>query len=298
MRVYEWKLRPYDWMIKPTAQTEWVDGMGLFIVFAFYLGGVSGGLYLVSLYFNNLLGMFIAWLCALLMGVCYVLHLGKPLRFWRMFFKPQTSWIARGFIFIMLFIGFTTIQLALSFWLPGTVGEVVFKVLAGIMAFAQSIYTGFVLSYVRGVRIWNSAIVPILFVTCGIVGGLAIMLVISLAGNYAQIAILENIIRVALVVYALILAVYLWNATYVDSTARESVTRLVSGSIALIFWLGVVLLGIIIPIAISASSYFAGEASSTILLTAAISEIIGGLVLRYVVLKAGIYRPLLPVKSE
>ena len=37
------------------------------------------------------------------------------MRFWRMFMKPKTSWIARGFIFIMLFIGFTTlIQLILS----------------------------------------------------------------------------------------------------------------------------------------------------------------------------------------
>ena len=297
MKAYQWKLRPYDWMIKPTAQTEWVEGSGLFIVFAFYLGGISGGLYLVSLYFNSLLGMFIAWLCALLMGVCYLLHLGKPLRFWRMFLKPQTSWIARGFIFIMLFIGFTAIQLVLSFWLPGTVGEVVFKVLAGIMAFAQSIYTGFVLSYVRGIRFWNSAVVPILFVTCGIVGGLAIMLVISLGGGHAQIAVLENIIRVMLVVYAFILTVYLWNATYGGSTARESIMRLVRGNIALIFWLGVVLLGIVIPIAISASSYFAGEASSALLLTAAISEIIGGLALRYVILKAGIYTPLLPVSS-
>jgi formate-dependent nitrite reductase membrane component NrfD len=242
--------------------------------------------------------MFIAWLCALLMGICYLLHLGKPLRFWRLFFKPHTSWIARGFIFIMLFVGFTAIQLILSYWLPGTVGEVVFKVLAGIMALAQSIYTGFVLSYVRGVRFWNSAIVPILFVTCGMVGGFAIMLLISLAGNYAQIAVLENIIRIALVVYALILAVYLWNATYTDSTARESVTRLVRGNMALIFWIGVILLGIVIPVAISASSYITAEASSALLLTAAVSEIIGGLALRYVVLKAGIYTPLLPVSNS
>ena len=297
MKTYQWKLRPYDWMIKYTPQTEWIEGLGLFIAFAFFLGGVSGGLYLASLYFNSLPGMFISWLIALLMGIFYMLHLGKPLRFWRMFLKPQTSWIARGFIFIMLFIGFAAIQLALSFWLPGTVWEVVFKVLAGVMAFAQSIYTGFALSYVKAIRFWNSAIVPILFVVCGIVGGLAILLAISLGGNSAQIVAVENIIRVMLVIYALVLAVYLWNATYADSTAKESAMRLVRGGIAPIFWVGVVLLGIIIPLAISITSYFVGEASSALLLTAVMSEIIGGLALRYAILKAGIYRPLLPMAS-
>lgn len=284
----------YYWMTTPTPQREWIEGQGVFIAFAFFLGGVSGGLYLTSLYFGSLLGMFISWLLSLLMGVCYTIHLGKPLRLWKMFLKPQTSWIARGFILVMLFIGFTAIQLTLSFWLPGTVWEIVFRVLAGIMAFAQSIYTGFALSYVRAIKLWNSAIVPILFVICGVLGGLAIMLAISLGGNYDQIVVLENIIRVMLVVYAFIIAIYLWNATYGDSVAKESVMRLIRGSIAPLFWVGVVLLGIIIPMAISVSIYFAGKVSAALLLTAVISEIIGGLTLRYVILKAGIYAPLVP----
>jgi len=47
-----------------------------------------------------------------------------------------------------------------------------FKVLAGIFAFAQSIYTGFAVSYVSAIKLWNSAILPILFVVCGFSGGL------------------------------------------------------------------------------------------------------------------------------
>ncbi len=286
------RTRPYEFMVKYTQQEEWIEGKGVFIAFALFLGGISGGLYLAAAYFDNLLGMFVAWLLSLLMSVCYVIHLGKPLRFWRAFSKPRTSWIARGFIFIMLFIGFAFIQLILSYWFPETVWVTVLEVLAGIFAFAQSIYTGFVLSSIRAIKMWNSAIVPILFVTCGLSGGLAILLAISLGGSHAQIIAIENVIPVMLIFFAIILTIYLWNTTYTGIAGRDSVLRLVRGGIAAIFWIGVVFFGIIIPLAISVATYLAEAASSALLITAVTSELIGSLALRYAILKAGIYSPL------
>src|SRR3990172_3922893 len=111
-------VKPYDFMVKYQQQKDWVDGRGNFIAFAFFLGGISGGLFMASAYFDNLAGMFISWLLAGFMGVSYMIHLSHPLRFWRMFMKPKTSWIARGFIFIMLFIGCTTVLLILKQWAP------------------------------------------------------------------------------------------------------------------------------------------------------------------------------------
>ncbi len=289
--------KPYDFMVKYTQQKEWIDGRGNFIAFAFFLGGISGGLYLASSYFESLLGQFVALILSLLMGVSYMIHLSKPLRFWRMFMKPGTSWIARGFIFIMLFIGFTFIQLILSQWASdATTAIMTFTVLAGIFAFAQSIYTGFAVSYVSAIKIWNSAILPILFVVCGITGGLAILLAIMMGGSHAQLVALENVIRVMLIVFAIIVGVYLWNTTYSSITAKDSVSRLIRGSLAPLFWIGVFLFGILIPIAISVSTYFAGEAATGLLITAVASEIIGGLALRFAILKAGVYSPLLPAE--
>ena len=40
------KVKPYDFMVKPQQQKDWIDGRGNFIAFAFFLGGISGGLYL------------------------------------------------------------------------------------------------------------------------------------------------------------------------------------------------------------------------------------------------------------
>jgi len=286
-------VKPYDFMVKPQQQKDWIDGRGNFIAFAFFLGGISGGLYLASAYFDNLTGMFIAWLLAGLMGVSYMLHLTHPLRFWRMMRKPGTSWIARGFTFIMLFIGFTTIQLILSRWAPdATTAITTFKWIAGVFAFAQSIYTGFAVSYVSAIKLWNSAILPILFVVCGFSGGLALLMGISL-DNAAVLPQIENITRITLIGFAILLGVYLWNSTYSSTMAKNAVARVVGGEIAVFFWIGVVVLGIVIPIGISIGTYFMDTASSALLLTAVVTEIIGGLSLRYVILKGGTYVPLM-----
>jgi len=290
------QVKPYDFMVKYQQQKDWVDGRGNFIAFAFFLGGISGGLFMASAYFDSLPGMFVAWLLALGMGVSYMIHLSKPFRFWRMFMKPRTSWIARGFIFIMLFIGLTTLVLILKQWVPeATAAITTLKVLAGIFAFAQSIYTGFAVSYVSAIKVWNSAIVPLLFVTCGLTGGLAILLAITMAGG-GEIIALENVIRVVLIALAVIIGVYLWNTTYSSVSARDAVKRLVGGSLAPLFWIGVFAFGIIIPVAISVATYFSDDPAAGLLITAIASEIIGGLALRFAILKAGMYTPLLPVE--
>ena len=291
------KDKPYDFMVKPQQQKDWIDGRGNFIAFAFFLGGIAGGLFLASAYFDNLLGIFIAFLLTVMMGASYMLHLTHPLRFWRMVMKPGTSWIARGFSFIMLFGGFTILLMITMQWFPDATGIITtLKVLAGIFAFAQSIYTGFAVSYVSAIKVWNSAIVPVLFVTCGLTGGLAILLAVMMGQNSTQIAALENIIRVVLIALAVIIGVYLWNTTYSSTSAKEAILRLIGGSLAPLFWIGVFLFGIVIPVAISVTTYFTGEAANGLLITAVVSEIIGGLALRFSILKAGMYTPLLPVE--
>jgi formate-dependent nitrite reductase membrane component NrfD len=285
--------QPFEYMVKYTQQKNWIDGRGNFIAFAFFLGGIGGGLFLAAAYFDSILGMLLAVCISALMGISYMIHLGQPMQFWRMLSKPKTSWISRGFLFIFLYAGFAIIAIILDYWFPQYSAAVTtFKILGGIFAFAQSIYTGFAVSYVSAIKLWNSAILPILFVVCGFSGGLAILMGISLGGSESVLAGIENVTRVTLIAFAVILIVYLWNATYSGSAAKDAVTRIMGGAIGAIFWAGVVLLGVIIPLAVSITTYFIAEASTAWLITAVVTEIIGGLSLRYVILKGGIYLPL------
>jgi formate-dependent nitrite reductase membrane component NrfD len=285
-------------MIQYTRQTEWIDRRGLILWIAFYAGGLGGGLYLVSLYFNSLWGMFISWLIiAMIKGGAHLLYLGKPQRFWRIVSRPQSSWLARGFIFVMLFIIFGAIQLMLSFWLPGTAGEIVFKVLAGITALAIAIYTGFVLNTVKAVPFWNSSLLPLLFVLCGILSGFGLSVIIALNGGHVNLTTAEAASRWLIIINAFLIATYLWGAANRETTGKQSVMEQIRGSGAPIFWIGIVTLGIIVPLAIAFSSYFMREVSAVMLVTGVACEVVGGLALRYCVLKAGAYSPLVAVAS-
>jgi formate-dependent nitrite reductase membrane component NrfD len=291
-------LETHEWMIQYTRQTEWIDRRGLILWIAFYAGGLGGGLYLVSLFFNSLWGMFISWLIiAVIKGGAHLLYLGKPQRFWRIVSRPQSSWLARGFIFVMLFIVFGAIQLMLSFWLPGTAGEIAFKVFAGITALAIAIYTGFVLNTVKAVPFWNSSLLPLLFVLCGILGGFGLSVIIALNGGNVNLTIAEAGSRWLIIVNAFLIAIYLWGAANRETTGKQSVMEQIRGSGAPIFWIGIVTLGIIIPLAIAFSSYFIREVSSVLLVTGVACEVVGGLALRYCVLKAGAYSPLVAIAS-
>lgn len=283
----------YHWMINYTRQTEWIDRRGLILWIAFYTGGLGGGLYLVSLFFNSIWGMFIGWLIvAVLKGGAHLLYLGKPLRFWRIITRPQSSWLARGFIFVMLFIVFGAVQLMISYWAPDTAAEVVFKVLTGISALVVAVYTGFVLNTVKAVPFWNSSLLPLLFVLCGILGGFGISVLIAINGGNVTLATAEAWSRWLLVANALLIAIYLWQAAGRETTGKESVMEQIRGSSAPVFWLGIVVLGIIIPLIIA----FLGmtiDMAPGILVFGVACEIVGGLALRYNVLKAGAYSPLI-----
>lgn len=288
------QIKPWDFMVKYTPQREWIEGHGIMVAFAMFFGGISGGLYLASLHFNSLLGMFIAWLLAMAAGVTDMAHLSKPMRFWRMISKPGSSWISRGFILIWLFLGAAMIQLAISQWAPGNVWETVFKVIAGILAFGVAIYSGFVVGFVGAIKIWNSGLVPILYVISGLTAGLAVVILVSFNASTSSIVTIANYLLAALVVYAVFVAVYFWAATYGSVTARDSAVRVLRGPIAPAFWLGVVLLGVIIPIAMVAPFSLSQEVSTAVFAVAAACTIFGGVALRYVILKAGMYTPLLP----
>ena len=282
--------RPYEFMVKYTPQRDWIEGHGILIAFALFFGGIAGGLYLVSLYYDSMWGMFIAWILAMVTGLTDMAHLSKPMRFWRMMLKPKTSWISRGFIFIWLFLGVAAIQMAISYWADGGAIETVFKVLGGIMAFGVAIYSGFVVGYVGAIKLWNSALIPILFVIAGVAGGLALLMVISV-GNSALSTDVAVALRAVLIGYAVCVAIYLWVATYESTAARDSAMRILKGGVASVFWLLVILLGIVVPIIM----LFASD-STAVFIIAGILAIIGGVALRYSILKAGVYSPLVPTE--
>ena len=149
-----------EWMVKPTPQTEWIQGRGILLWLAFFFIELGAGIFFVATFFGNLWAMLIGWLvCGVIGGGVHILYLGHPFRFWRMLRKPGSSWISRGLIFVSLFLTLGLIQMAV---VSGGGSSLVLTVLVDIFAFLTIVYGGFAMNCVNGIPLWNTALLPIL----------------------------------------------------------------------------------------------------------------------------------------
>jgi sulfite dehydrogenase (quinone) subunit SoeC len=288
----------HEWMVKGNRQSEWIEKRGILLWLAFYTGGLGGGLYLISVFFNNLIGLCIGWFIVVaIKGSLHFMYLGKPSRFWRLMMRPQSSWLSRGLWFVLSFAGLGLIQILLSvFWPEQNALIMGFKFAAGVLAICVATYTGFVLNNVKGVPFWGLPILPLLFVACGILGGFGLTVGIGIFHENVNMAAAEMGSRIMLIVNVLLIGLYLFLVSRKEAMGKQSVLYQIRGSISPIFWTYVVILGLIIPALIAVYSLFAGEATPVIIILGVACEITGGVMLRYCVLKSGMYNPLIMKK--
>lgn len=302
MALRQWMVT-HEWMVKPTAQTEWIKRRGILVWIAEVFTSLGAGLYLVSLFFNNWWGMLTAWLIIMFLKLPpHLIYFGKPLRFWRTLIPItdswKTSWFTRGINFTVYFGTVVFFQLVVTYFFPDTGWDIVLKILGGILGFLVGIYSGFIMSYCRSIPFWNTALVPLILIFAGVADGFALMLAFGLADTSVDIAAVESGSRILLTANAILITAYLLNATYTSKTAKYSAMLLVKGNLAIPFWAGVVASGIIIPLAVSVSSFFAGEAPAPLLVTAIALHTLGAVAVKYVLLKAGVHNPILPVTTS
>jgi formate-dependent nitrite reductase membrane component NrfD len=242
----------------------------------------------------------------------HLFYLGKPLRFWRAI-PPftnawKTSWFARGMFFTLVFTILGAIQLVLSYLLkhdvlaasavsPVNVVNWVMMILAGIFVVMTGVYAGFAMSYCKSVPFWNTGLLPIVFLIMGIADGLALVTGVGRVTGGLNTNGIESASRIVLIVNAVLIMTYLINASYQSRTAELSVRELIVGRMAVVFWAGIVFLGITVPLVISIVSLFVGEIAMPVLVVAIACHTIGAFSLKYGVLKVGIYRPILPKVS-
>jgi formate-dependent nitrite reductase membrane component NrfD len=307
MQTRQWMIT-HEWMVKPMQQKEWIERRGMLVWIAEVFTSLGAGLYLVSLFMNNWWGMAASWLIIMFLKVpIHILYFGQPLRFFRTLppFSDawKRSWFARGILFTVLFSTFSFIQLAIRnpyFDFAPYLGTAeaplywVFTALAAIFALGTGIYSGFIMNKCKTIPFWNTGILPIVFLLAGMADGFGLIIGIGLAGGDVNIAFAETCSRITLFVNAFIIGIYLISVNFASEVASLSVRQLLVGRFAAVFWLGVIVLGIMAPLAISVSSFFTGvEATSVMLITAIICHTIGAFALKYCLLKAGIHQPIL-----
>ena len=285
------------------------------IAFYLFLSGASGGLLFVEILLRifgvieestAVIGAWIGLGLAMLSLLVLFTHLGAGRARWRFYYafvNPRQSWISRGAIIVTILVGLRFTFLLPEIWhgLPWGEGTIVGSSLRGaIMALALAFmaYSGLVMSWWKSIPFWNTFMLPALYVCYSFLGGVAALPIVTViaegrSGLADVTSVMWPLLLGLIILNALVLFVYVWKRASQDSAALESVRRLTQGSSRWSWWLGVVSAGLVIPLVIIALA--AGDvigtsvAATSILILTCLAILVGSYLLRYCVLKVGIY---------
>ena len=160
--------------------------------------------------------------------------------------------------------------------------------------FLIAIYTGLLISAAPAISFWNTPALPLLFVISGFSTGAAYLLLLSTFSKketaWKISEKLEQLDAVLIVSELIILGAYFNFALFLPTGARESAQYLFNSPV---FIIGFFIAGLLIPLAIETYGiFFSGHSkkSNSLLAFASALVLIGGYLLRFFVLSAGLYQ--------
>lgn len=298
MRVkYEQLIQDLRKELRP--QREWSQGRGIFMVIGHFVVGLAGGTWLFSLLYGSRLGLTLAFVLGGLGGVLHLANLGHRGRAWKMALHFRRSWISRGFFGLSLFLAGGFLYLV-PLWLPGVFwgGDSLVAGVGEVMSIAGMVtiigYMGFVYTASKGIPFWNSPLHPALYVAYALRGGIAGLLLAQavggewLASQNDLLLLWSGITAIVILFFGLEVHGALTSG---NAAAQRSVRELFVGSVAIYFYGGILLLGLLIP-AWLVWTGLSGPVSAGAMTLLAIASAVGDFFMKYATIRAGIYLPI------
>jgi|CXWL01.1.fsa_nt_gi formate-dependent nitrite reductase membrane component NrfD len=156
-------------------------------------------------------------------------------------------------------------------------------VIGSLLALGLPVYTGFDLTVHQNRPVWNTPLMPVLFVALSLVSGAAVAAFLA-AGEARLVAVLRQIMLWAVGSVAVMLVSLLGTTAYGGVGQELTFMILTTGSLSLVFlWLGVIV-GTAAPIALLLAPF--GRQTNAVLLSALLI-LVGGMALRYSILVGG-----------
>ena len=280
-------------------QREWSEGRGIFMVIGHFVVGVAGGTWLFSLIYGNRVGLALAFVLGALGGLMHLANLGHPGRAWKMMLKFKRSWISRGFFGLSFFLIGGFLYLVPRF-LPGVLwgADSVLAGLGNVLAILGMLtiigYMGFVYTASKGIPFWNSPLHPALYITYALRGGIAgLLLALALGGGAGPS--IPNLLWLWTGVTAVVILFFGLEVhgalTSGNAAAQRSVHELFNGSVAIHFYGGTLLLGLVVP-ALLAWSGISGAMSLAAMVLLALASAFGDFFMKYSTIRAGVFLPI------
>jgi protein NrfD len=284
-----------------SAPPDW----GWLIVLYFFFGGLAGGCYFLAVLIDLFgrpedrplarLGYYVAFPCVVLSGLLLTLDLNRPLRFWHMLVESNTfqpmiklwspmsvgSWalLIFGIFSLISFIGALAEDGRLDWpaWRkvrpPGMLSGVI-AVLGGLVGFYVAGYTGVLLA-VTNRPIWSDTpLLGMLFVVSAASISAALMILLAHRSRWTMPAI-RALHRMDAWVVALEFLVLIAVMVSLGPVFRAWLSAW-----GLLLFFGVIVVGMLIPLALYWRRQWLGDRNAT---TAAALVLVGGFILRMVI---------------
>jgi formate-dependent nitrite reductase membrane component NrfD len=275
-------------------QREWGEGRGLLLVVGHFLVGIAGGAWLMGTIYHVSAALVVGFVLGCFGGLAHLLFLGRPERAVNMMRHWRTSWISRGFWGLSLFLVGGVLYLPTVLFSPGgawtgvgLVGEIL--ALVGMVVIIG--YMGFGYTASKGVPFWNSPLHPALYIAYALRGGIATLLVVAAASGTAATSggLLPLWIGVTAIV-ALFFVLELQGALAGgNAAARRSVREILSGRVALVFYGGTLIIGIIVPVLLLSMPTANSPATMALI---GLASAAGDFFMKLSTVRAGVYLPL------
>jgi formate-dependent nitrite reductase membrane component NrfD len=284
-----------------TAPPEW----GWLITLYFFFGGLAGGSYFLAVLIDFAgrpedrplarLGYFISFPCVLISGLLLIFDLTRPLRFWHMLIESNTwqpmfkywspmslgSWalLLFGIVSFLSFIG-SLVESDRIHWARGRylrqAGPVALtiSVIGGFLGFYVAGYTGVLLA-VTNRPIWSDTpLLGLLFIVSAASISAALMILLADRNRWTMpgVAALHRMDAWVIALELIVLIVFL--------ASLGPVFRAWLNAWGLLLLLGVVFLGMLVPLALRWRSDWLGHLNIT---ASAALVLLGGFILRLVI---------------
>ncbi|MBI4504701.1 MAG: polysulfide reductase NrfD, partial [Chloroflexi bacterium] len=211
--------------------------------------------------------------------------LGRPERFYLAALRPHTSWESRGTLIVGAF-GLLGLLHVASWLVAGSAWDGILAAPLALLALAILVYGGLLLHSLRAFALWTPPWQVGLYVTSGLLAGSGV-LALDPAGSLspAQLRALAQAGGLLAALAALLLAGLLAWARGHSATSRASAQELLAGSLAGHLWVGVVGIGLAVPLLAGVAATL-GPLAPELARPAGAAALAGVLPLRYAILAA------------
>jgi Fe-S-cluster-containing dehydrogenase component/formate-dependent nitrite reductase membrane component NrfD len=195
------------------------------------------------------LGAITAFVFLAATGILLIMDLGRPDRFLYVLLRPQwRSWLTRGAYIITIYGGLLTAWIAASYFGYDTALRFI-EPLAIVFALLSAVYTAFLFGQAKGRDFWQSPMLGVHMIIHSLMAGFSVFLIASLylQVNIGFMMVLTFLTLVTLAVHLVTLAIEM-TTTHATDDAHAVAKMITRGSFSRQFWLGMILVGNVLPI--------------------------------------------------